>query len=147
MPYDTAARLTRRNVLVAAASLGPLAVDCFLLLTGLLAAYQLVPAPESSADSWRAVLRYWRRRALRLLPSYLATLAVLAALPSSPAPEAALAHRIFMGNCPAGLWRNFTLLVNFNSPQSCGKVLNRSWSNGCRCCCRRTSCAPRSIQP
>jgi peptidoglycan/LPS O-acetylase OafA/YrhL len=121
LPYDTASRLTRRNVLVTAVSLGPLAVDLFLILTGLLAAYQLVPALERSADSWRAVLRYWRRRALRLLPAYLATnLVLLAAQPATPAPEAALARTIFMGNCPAGLWRNLAFLVNFRNDQACG---------------------------
>lgn len=123
VPFDTASRVTRRNVLVAAAALGPLAVDCFLVLTSLLAAYQLVPALEGSASGWRVVQQYWRRRALRLLPAYLATnLVLLAALPpASSAPEAALAHAIFMGNCPAGLWRNLSFLINFNSPQACGE--------------------------
>lgn len=128
VPFDTASRLTRRNVLVAAAALGPLAVDFFLVLTGLLAAYQLVPALESSVSGLRVVRQYWRRRALRVLPAYLATnLVLLAALPpASPAPEAALARAIFMGNCPAGLWRNLAFLINFNNAQACGE--SQRWS-------------------
>lgn len=125
VPADAAAQLTRHSLLVSAASIGgPLAVDFFLLLTGLLAAYQLLPALESSPDSWRVVCRYWRRRALRLLPAYLATnLVLLLGLPAAdPARhEAALARSIFMGNCPGGLWRNLAFTSNQDFGQACGE--------------------------
>lgn len=134
-PADTVSQLTRHHALVSAASIGgPLAVDFFLLLTGMLAAWQLVPALEGSADSWRAVRSYWRRRSLRVLPAYLATNAVLLlALPlaSPEAPEAALARSIFVGRCPAGIWRNLTFTSNCDFGNACGEAPR----SGCSWCC------------
>lgn len=125
VPFETYAPLARGHWFVQAALTGgPIAVDLFLVITGLLAAYQLVPQLEcSSRGGWRVACGYWRRRALRLLPAYLAVLAL--APRGGPAdgvpPEAALAHTMFFSQCPAGLWRNLLLVSNWNFLGACGE--------------------------
>ena len=115
---------------------GPVAVDFFLLLTAMLALYQLLPALEGSGGSgssgkadaqpstWAVVARYWRRRALRLLPAY-AVVNLLALLALGPhegvSPEVALARSFAFPNCRTGLWRNALYITNFNVHEGCGE--------------------------
>jgi hypothetical protein len=97
----------------------------------MLAAYQLVPLLEAGSGGGgkcssgggsspgRVVLSYWRKRALRLLPAYLATnlLFLLAVGPLGSAelsPEAALARDFSTATCPRGIGRNLLFLTNFN---------------------------------
>jgi hypothetical protein len=112
---------------------GPIAVDFFLVLSAALATYQLLPqleargagtAPPSCA---LVVLRYLRQRALRLLPSYAATvmLAILAIGPAEVPPEVAIARGFSFGQCPTGLWANMAFLSNFKGLGACGKPLGR----------------------
>lgn len=121
---------------------GPLAVEFFLIVTGLLSAYQLIPALEGSsskggskasasagASCRSVVLSYWRRRALRLLPAFAATnLLMLVGLgPSSLEGlplEAQLGRRFAFGSCPAGIWRNALFLTNLDFSKACGKRLH-----------------------
>lgn len=115
------------------AAAGGLGVDFLLVLSALLACYQLVPALEGSAGSgskgapscWEVVRAYWSRRARRLLPAYGATLALLAAaLPEmGGAPvEAAVAHALDFPHCPSALWRSLAFLADLDTPSTCGRL-------------------------
>ena len=108
---------------------GPLAVDFFLITSACFAIYQLLPPLEGSTKGpaastqpscGRVVLRYWQRRALRLLPAYAATnLPIAVGLGS--APHAAPFRNFAFGNCPAGLWRNALFINNNDVTQACGE--------------------------
>lgn len=111
---------------------GPLGVDFFLVATAMLAAHQLLPQLEGSANGLprpqhrpaAAVLRYWRRRAVRLLPAYgAANLLSLVALGprEGMAAEQVIARDFAFGNCPAGMWRNALLITNWDFTKGCGE--------------------------
>lgn len=112
---------------------GPLGVEFFLVTTGMLAAYQLVPQLEggtsrqggrAAASPGAVVARYWRKRAARILPAYVAAnLLVLLAL--GPATgltlEQTVARAYNYGQCPGGLWRNALFLTNQDLTKGCGE--------------------------
>lgn len=125
VPYELKAELTRHSWMVSAASVaGPLAVDAFLVLTGMLAAYQLLPLLEGAASCWRAVLGYWRRRALRLVPTYLAANALMALALPAARPDFRLARDFSFGQChiARGFWLNLALLSHQRWAESCGEL-------------------------
>lgn len=114
---------------------GPLGVEFFLVATGMLAAYQLLPqlegastrqaSPARAPSPAAVVLRYWRRRAARILPAYVAAnLLVLLAL--GPATgltvEQTVARAYNYGQCPGGLWRNALFITNLEPTQGCGEL-------------------------
>ncbi|KAL4457909.1 hypothetical protein ABPG75_012774 [Micractinium tetrahymenae] len=137
LPYEVTAPLTRHHWFVRlAAAGGPLGVDFFLITTAMLAAHQLIPQLEGSSahasphrpSAAAVVLRYWRKRAARLLPAYAAAnLLVLVALGPRKglAPEQAVARDFAFAQCPAGLWRNALFLTNWDFTQGCALHL---WS-------------------
>lgn len=64
---------------------GPIGVDLFLVLTGMWATAHLVPALELASlfdnvrgSLWRAVRRYYNKRARRVLPRYVTALLMVA---------------------------------------------------------------------
>lgn len=134
MPSHAAeARLSRTPAVALLKYGGPLAVDFFLVITGMLAAYQLIPLLERpGGSSWAAVLSYWRRRAARLYPALLASniAAVLVHASSSavalPA-EAALSRGFSQAQChaPSSMLWNLLGLTNVKLGSSCGLHL---WS-------------------
>lgn len=110
---------------------GPLGVEFFLVTTGMLATYQLVPQLEGAgarrASPAGVVLRYWRRRAARILPAYAAAnlLVLLALAPAAGLPlEQAVARAYNYGQCPGGLWRNALFITNQDPSKGCGE---RGW--------------------
>lgn len=103
-------------------------VDVMLMLSVLLAAYQLLPLMEErrqGAPSCRTVvLRYWRRRAARVLPGYVVAnlLALLALGPANGVPrEAAVSRWLHFYHCPRTLWANALFLQNWLGPSACGE--------------------------
>lgn len=121
---------------------GPAGADAFLVLTGMLAAYQLLPRLDQSLKGrscnnhvgcgsgslpshWAVVRGYWRRRAARLLPAYIAANAALLMLRGPtvpPGPEAAVTRAFSMGGCPSGLYANALFSTNLIScTATCGK--------------------------
>ena len=99
-------------------------VDVLFVLSALLAALQLLPALEDrrpGAPTCRAVvLRYWRRRAARMLPAYLLTtlLGVVALGPPNPSKEAVVQRWMHQSACPAGAWANLLFVQNW-LPAAC----------------------------
>lgn len=104
------------------------------MLSALLATYQLLPALESGASggakqpgapTWRVVLTYWRKRALRIVPAYaVANLLALALFrpTSGEVPSlAGQARSLKYSGCPASLWANALFLTNsLSTPETCG---------------------------
>lgn len=94
-------------------------VDVLFVLSSLLAALQLLPALEDrrrGAPSCRAVvLRYWRRRAARVLPAYLLTtlLSVAALGPDQPNKEATVQRWMHLSACPTAAWANLLFVQNW----------------------------------
>lgn len=131
------------------ASLGNVAVDVFLLITTLLATYQLLPLLEGSAakiNSSQAgaagkpghshppstlcsvVLGYYQRRIRRVLPLYmLAQLLIVLSLlsawaPPALSPEAAAAKALCFGlGCPTRLWANALFATHLQGRYGCGE--------------------------
>lgn len=99
-------------------------VDVLFVLSALLAAMQLLPTLEdrrTRAPSFRAVvLRYWRRRAARILPAYLVTtlLAVVALGPAEPQKEAVVQRWMHLSACPSAAWANLLFIQNW-LPAAC----------------------------
>lgn len=130
VPYEQTAALTARHPVPRIAAVGgPLAVDAFLVVGAMLAAYQLLPQLERAAapgggGAWRAVRGYWRRRALRLLPCYLAVvfLSAVGAPADLAAPEARAARGTCHIDCPRGTWLNLALLTHQRWKESCGEL-------------------------
>ena len=134
VPYEQQAQLTRHHWAAGLLSRGgPVAVDVFLILTGMLAAYQLLPNLEhcGGASCWAVAANYWRRRAARVLPAYVVTNALVALGLGSPSvqlpSETRLARDFAFGSCqrPGSLWNNLTLMSNARWADSCGLHL---WS-------------------
>lgn len=108
---------------------GGLGVDFLLVLSALLACYQLLPALEGSAgkgapSGWEVVKTYWARRMRRVLPAYGATLALLAvAIPDvRGAPfDTLVAYWLDFAHCPSGLWRSLALLADLDAAATCGE--------------------------
>lgn len=116
-------------------------VDVLFVLSALLATLQLLPGLEDrrrGAPSCDAVvLRYWRRRAARVLSAYLATtlLAVVALGPEEPPKEAMVQRWMHLSACPAAAWANLLFMQNW-LPAACPIHL---WTaavqaRGCRLC-------------
>ncbi len=99
-------------------------VDVLFVLSTLLAAMQLLPTLEdrrTRAPSCRAVvLRYWRRRAARILPAHLVTtlLAVVALGPAEPQKEAVVQRWMHLSACPSSAWANLLFIQNW-LPAAC----------------------------
>lgn len=110
-------------------------VDVLLVLSAMLATHQLLPRLEDrrpGAPSCRAVvLGYWRGRAARILPGYIAAnllTALALGSPESAPREARMARWLNFFNCPKTLWANLCFVQNFLGTQICG----RWWGSACR---------------
>ena len=108
---------------------GNAGVDIFLVLTGLWATLQLVPALQLAAmcgsTSWSAVKQYYRKRVLRVLPPYATALALMAlAIDHTRNADPALQrnHDTVFEYCPTSLPLNFVLANNVVGFGGCGVV-------------------------
>ena len=115
-------------------------VEVFLLLSGLLAAWSLVPAlapskggarrPAEEAQGRQVVLAYWRRRAARILPPYLAAnalvwLATRGGSPGGQQGSANIVAKMAFSGCPRGLWANLAFVSNVYWTEICGEGAGR----------------------
>ncbi|KAL4517234.1 hypothetical protein Ndes2437B_g06839 [Nannochloris sp. 'desiccata'] len=117
------------------ASFGNAGVDIFLVLTGLWATWQLVPAmeaacvPKGSAaktgknSAWSTVKEYYRKRVVRVLPAYATALALVAfgVNHNKDAPAALQRnHDTVFEYCLESLPLNFVLMNNLIGFGGCG---------------------------
>jgi peptidoglycan/LPS O-acetylase OafA/YrhL len=118
-PEATVVALQRRSAAVTLVANGLLGVDVFFVVTGLLAARELLPLLRAPAPGPRAaVLAYYARRAARIAPEYLlgiaAATAAAAAAPRlrNRAGIAAQMAPVWFAGCPTAAWRNALALNN-----------------------------------
>lgn len=124
-------------------SFGSFAVDIMFVLTGVLAAWYLVPELEQAAidgekessiintRTMRVVLSYWWRRILRAVPAYYPVLLWVAYGHTHPHTrlestntDAYYAGEITMANCPNGVVRGLLFGTNWYTNEVCYAI---SW--------------------
>lgn len=109
-------------------------VDVLLVVSAALAAWQLIPQLEGRyhepPSCLHLVLRYWRRRARRILPAYLLTnLAAAVALgPADATREVAAARWMHFHSCPRTVLANLLFVQNFLGTRACGELQGRGSS-------------------
>lgn len=110
---------------------GNAGVDIFLVLTGLFATTHLVPALQQACKAdlpsdgiWSIVRRYYRKRAINILPPYATALllVLMISVHSSGNVERQLMKMPVMQFCPSHIPLNLLLLNNFAGFAGCGTV-------------------------
>ncbi|EFN54651.1 hypothetical protein CHLNCDRAFT_52968 [Chlorella variabilis] len=137
LPYDVLRQLGNHSWLPWVAVQGACGADTFLVLSAVLATYHLLPVLEGSGGKGngsaakqhgsscrQVVLKYWRRRALRILPAYAVAnlLALVMFWPTRQLPPlGSQARDVSYGRCPHALWANVFFVTNrLSLPQTCG---------------------------